>query len=101
MRTVTPMDLRRALGQILDEAAAGQRFLIERDHRPMAMLVSVEDGQRLEDDATERMARFEAAFERLMERGRRLRDRAPNAPDAATAIRMERDRDDPGSSYDG
>jgi len=101
MRTVTPMDLRRALGQILDEAAAGQRFLIERDHRPMAMLVSVEDGQRLENDVEARMARFEAAMDRLQERGRRLRERAPDAPDAVTAIRMERDRHDPGTSYDG
>jgi antitoxin (DNA-binding transcriptional repressor) of toxin-antitoxin stability system len=97
MRTVTPMDLRRALGQILDQAAAGERFLIERDHRPMAMLVSVEDGQRLGDDAEARRRRTEAALDRLAALGRRLHERHPNAPDAVTAVRLDRDRDEPGS----
>jgi antitoxin (DNA-binding transcriptional repressor) of toxin-antitoxin stability system len=85
------MDLRRALGQILDEAAAGERFLIERDHKPMAMLVSVEDGQRLNDDAEARRARIEAALDRLAALGERLRGRNPDAPDAATAVRLDRD----------
>jgi antitoxin (DNA-binding transcriptional repressor) of toxin-antitoxin stability system len=91
MRTVTPMDLRRSLGQILDEAAAGERFLIERDHRPMAMLVSVEDGQRLTDDAEARRRRTEAALDRLAALGDRLRLRTPDAPDAVTAVRLDRD----------
>ena len=100
MRVITPLDLRRSLGRILDEASAGQRFVIERDRRPLAVLVSVEDGNRLIDDAEGRRARTEAALERLAEIGRRLRDRVPDAPDAATAIRLERDRDDPGSPGD-
>ena len=94
MRTITPLDLRRSLGRILDEASAGQRFVIERDHRPMAMLVSVEDGNRLDEDVEERLRRMDAAFERLAALGDRIRERVPDAPDAATAVRMDRDERD-------
>lgn len=94
MRTITPLDLRQSLGKILDEASAGQRFLIERDHRPMAMLVSVEDGSRLEDDVEARLARFDAAFERLAALGDRAGINDPGMPDAATAVRMDRDERD-------
>ncbi len=94
MRTITPLDLRRSLGRILDEASAGARFVIERDHRPMAMLVSVEDGRRLEDDVDARIARMDAALERLARLGDRLRERHPDGPDAATAVRLDRDERD-------
>jgi len=47
MRTVSAMDMRKRLGEILDAASAGERILIERDHRPLAYLISVEDAQRL------------------------------------------------------
>jgi antitoxin (DNA-binding transcriptional repressor) of toxin-antitoxin stability system len=94
MRTITPLDLRRSLGRILDEASAGERFVIERDHRPMAMLVSVEDGGRLEEDADARIARMDAALDRLAQLGDRLRKRYPDGPDAATAVRMDRDERD-------
>jgi antitoxin (DNA-binding transcriptional repressor) of toxin-antitoxin stability system len=94
MRTITPLDLRRSLGRILDEASAGQRFLIERDHRPMAVLVPVEEGRRLEDDVEARLARFDAAIERLAAIGDRARLDNPDLPDAATAVRMDRDERD-------
>ena len=94
MRVISPLDLRRSLGRILDEASAGERFVIERAHRPMAMLVSVEDGRRLDEDAEARIARMDAALERLARIGDRLRERNPDAPDAATGIRMERDERD-------
>lgn len=94
MRTITPLDLRRSLGRILDEASAGQRFLIERDHKPMAVLVSVEEGNRLEDDIETRIARFDAAIERLAEIGDRAGINDPGMPDAATAVRMDRDERD-------
>jgi prevent-host-death family protein len=100
MRVITALDLRRSLGRILDEASAGERFVIERDRRPLAVLVSVEDGHRLTDDAEGRRKRTEAALERMAAIGRTFRDRVPDAPDAATAIRLERDRDDPGSPDD-
>ena len=59
MKTVTPLDLRRSLGRILDEASAGERFLIARDHHPLAVLISVEDAARLdepEDGASQAVA---------------------------------------------
>lgn len=100
MRVITALDLRKSLGAFLDQASAGERFVIERDHRPLAMLVSVEDGHRLDDDVEARRARTIAAIDRLQALGRRIKDRVPDAPDAVTVIRLERDRDDPGASDD-
>lgn len=68
--------------------------MIERDHRPMAMLVSVEDGHRLDGDAEVRIARMDAALDRLARLGDRLRAQYPDGPDAATAVRMDRDERD-------
>jgi prevent-host-death family protein len=39
------MDLRRRLGEILDAASAGESIPIERDRRPLACLVSVEEAR--------------------------------------------------------
>ncbi len=94
MRTITPLDLRRSLGAILDAASAGERLLIERDHRPVAVLVSVEEGRRLDDDADGRRARSLAALDRLEAMGREMRERHPDGPDAVDAVRQERARDD-------
>ena len=91
---VTPLDLRRSLGAILDAASAGERILVERDHRPIALLVSVEDGARLEDDPTERRQRTLAALDRLEELGRRQREPHSNDTTGLEAVRMDRDRDD-------
>jgi prevent-host-death family protein len=98
MRTVTAMMLRAKLGEILDAASAGERILIERDHKPMAILVPYEDATRLEPDERERIARNLAALDRLDALRERLaREHAfdPDAPDAVTAIRLDRARDDP------
>jgi antitoxin (DNA-binding transcriptional repressor) of toxin-antitoxin stability system len=65
MRVISPLDLRRSLGAILDAASAGERFLVERDRRPLAMLVSVEDGRRLDPDPGEARRRRLAALDRL------------------------------------
>jgi prevent-host-death family protein len=100
MRTVTAMDLRRRLGEILDAASAGERILVERDHRPLAYLVSVEDGQRLDGDREERIARRLAALDRLSALAQRMREeQGPLLPAGMTAaewMRWDRDhRDDP------
>ena len=98
MRTVTPLDLRKRLGQILDEASAGQRFLIERDHRPLAVLVSVEDAQRIDEDREERTRRRLAALDRLVEFGNEMHAKyGPFELSAAEAVRLDRDRDEPGA----
>lgn len=97
MRTVTAMGLRARLGEILDAASAGERIVIERDHKPMALLVPYEDRVRLDTDEQERIKRSMEALDRLVARGKWLRasGRIPaDAPDAVTAIREERARDD-------
>jgi len=94
MRTISPLDLRRSLGAILDAASAGERFLIERDHRPVAVLVSVEEGRRLDGDPDERRRRSVAALDRLEAIGRAQRARHPDGPSAVDAMRAERARDD-------
>src|SRR4051812_45777464 len=95
MRTVTPLDLRQRLGQILDAASAGERFLIERNRQPLAMLVSVEDGQRLADEAGRR-ARAIAALDRLEALGERFARERPSELSAVAGARPEGRRDEPG-----
>jgi antitoxin (DNA-binding transcriptional repressor) of toxin-antitoxin stability system len=98
MRVVTPLDLRRSLGAILDAASAGERIVIERDHRPLAMLVSIEDGRRLDPDADELRHRRLAALARLGDFRRRMaieHPPRPDEPDAVELIRQMRSRDDP------
>ncbi len=96
MRVITPLDLRRSLGAILDEASAGGRFVIERDHRPMAMLVSIEDGRRLEEDPEARRVRALEALDRLAAFGAEMRERYPGGPSALESVRAERGRDERG-----
>lgn len=98
MRTVSPLDLRRRLGQILDEASAGERFLIERDRKPLAMLVSVEEGSRLDLDPGTRRQRALEALDRLARHGQAMAERHPSELGAVDAVRLERARDDPGIS---
>jgi antitoxin (DNA-binding transcriptional repressor) of toxin-antitoxin stability system len=98
MRVITPLDLRRSLGAILDAASAGERFVIERDHRPLAMLVSVEDGRRLDPDADDLQRRRLAALDRIDDFQRRMaiaHPPQPGDPDAVEVIRQMRSKDDP------
>ena len=98
MRHITPLDLRRSLGSILDAASAGERFLVERDHRPLAMLVSVEDGARLDESKEELRQRRLAAMARIDERRERLArefPRQPGDPDAVELLRQLRSKDEP------
>lgn len=43
MRSVSALDVRKHFGQLLDEAAAGERLIIERAGQPVAALVPLED----------------------------------------------------------
>jgi prevent-host-death family protein len=98
MRTVTPTDLRKRLGEILDAASAGERILIERDHRPLAVLVSVEAGRRLDEASSELRERRLGALSRLEELARRIAEEGRPRSDhvtAAAAVRRDRDRDVP------
>jgi prevent-host-death family protein len=89
------MDMRKRLGEILDAASAGERILIERDHRPLAYLVSVEDGQRLDPDRDELLAQRIKALDNLLAHGAEMRKKYPDPDDALTTaewLREEHDR---------
>ena len=62
--TITAGALRARLGEVLDRASAGERIVIERDHKPLAVLVSCEDAARIDPDE-KRVARRLAALDRL------------------------------------
>src|SRR5918998_3546383 len=97
MRTVTAMDMRRRLGEILDAASAGERILIERGHKPLAYLVSVEDGSRLDEDREARISRRLAALDDLADFARRMHEKygSPrNGMSAAEFVRWGRDHRD-------
>jgi antitoxin (DNA-binding transcriptional repressor) of toxin-antitoxin stability system len=95
MRVVTPTDMRKRLGEILDAASAGERILIERDHKPIAWLVSREDGRRFDEDKEARIARSLAALDRLEELSIRLAAEYPAPDDGLTEaewMKQERER---------
>jgi antitoxin (DNA-binding transcriptional repressor) of toxin-antitoxin stability system len=87
--------MRKRLGEILDAASAGERILIERDHKPIAWLMSPEDGRRFDEDDQARIARSLAALDRLDEFSQRMAAEYPPPVDGLTAaewLREERER---------
>jgi len=96
MRVVTPTDLRKRLGELLDAASAGERIQIERDHRPLAVLVSIEDGRHLDEDREATIKRRLAALDRLDAFAKRMAGEYPGEPDDGMTtvewIRAERER---------
>jgi prevent-host-death family protein len=92
MRTISAMELRRRMGELLDRASAGERIIVERDRRPLAVLVPYEDAVRLEEPPDAARARALAALDRLDDLAGRMaaqRDSA-NLPDATDLVRQER-----------
>lgn len=85
------MDLRKRLGETLDRAAAGERIVIERDRRPMAVLLPYSPEALDDETDEERRERVDAALESLRRLGDRIRETYAGGPDAATAVRMDRD----------
>ncbi len=43
MRTISALDVRARFGQVLDEAAGGERFIVERAGMPVAAIVPLQD----------------------------------------------------------
>jgi prevent-host-death family protein len=91
MRTVTALEVRKHFGRILDEAAAGERIVIERAGHPRAALVPLADLEQL--DPARRLARRRDA---LVEIARLARlNPVPHDFDAGAAIRsMRRGREE-------
>ena len=87
MRSVSALEVRKKFGQLLDEAAAGERLIIERAGQPVAALVPLHDVPELarEDrirrrmDAIEEIRRFAASHPEFADF------------DAGAAIRKQRD----------
>ena len=88
MRTVSALDVRAKFGQILDEAAAGERFVVERAGVPVAAIVPLTDVQPDDPDAV--IARRFAAVARIREYGARYR-KLHGPVDAEAEVRYERD----------
>jgi len=88
------MDVRKRLGQILDAASAGERILIERDRRPLAYLVSVEDARRLDATTDDTRSRRLAALDRLDALAEEMAEKYPAPADGLSdAGWIRRDRD--------
>jgi len=89
------MELRRRLGEVLDRASAGEHIVVERDRRPLAVLVPYEDALRLRDSPEAATGRALAALDRLDEFARRMAQAhpgSPNQPGVAALVREERSR---------
>ena len=96
MRTITATQLRKNLGEMLDAASAGERILVERDRRPLAYLLSIEDGRSLnvDDEEVERELAALDALVALGEEWRRSHVRQPGEMTAEDTVRWDRDHRD-------
>jgi prevent-host-death family protein len=85
MKTVSALEVRRSLGRILDEAAAGEQIVIERAGQPIAALIPMSDFHEV-SVGTRRQRRLDAIAEI-----QRLARRYPiGIPDPAAHIREQR-----------
>jgi prevent-host-death family protein len=57
MRTITATAFRARIGSFVDAASAGERIVIERNHKPIAVLLPYADKARLEADDRRRVTR--------------------------------------------
>jgi prevent-host-death family protein len=87
MRAVTALEVRQKFGQIIDEAAAGERIVIERAGQPIAAIVPLSDLALLDPE------RRKAERLRALDDLRRLAKERPIhlEEDPATLIRRMRD----------
>ena len=75
MRTVSALDVRRRFGEIVDEAARGERIVIERAGQPIAAIVPLADLE-LTDPERQKAVRL-AAIDEI----ERMARRRPFPPD--------------------
>lgn len=91
MKTYSAIEVRKRFGQILDEAAAGERIVIERAGQPVAGLVPLSD--LAANDPEERRRRQFEALARIRRRSRRIQQLyGPFEPGVgARTVRADRD----------
>lgn len=68
MRTVTAIEVRKRFGEIVDQAAAGERIVIERAGHPIAAIVPLSDLALVDPD--EKRKRQLAAIEEIRHRAK-------------------------------
>ena len=85
MRSVSALDVRKHFGQLLDEAAAGERLIIERAGQPVAALVPLSD---LPEDREARIRRRRQAVADLWRMA--VRNPGDQTVDSVTLIREQR-----------
>ena len=87
MRTVSALDVRRRFGEVVDQAAAGERIVIERAGQPVAAIVPLSDLAEIDPDRRRglRLAALEEIRWSARRRGR------PAGFDAAGTVRAQRD----------
>lgn len=78
------------MGELLDLASAGERIVVERDRRPLAVLVPYEDGVRLEESPADARSRALAALDRLEQLAQRMGGVGAPPPSAGDAVRADR-----------
>lgn len=91
MKTISALEVRAKFGQVLDEAAAGERFVVERAGAPVAAIVPLRDLEAADPEQVR--ARRLAAVDRLqasraLDRGTRM-----TPEEIVVMIRQDRDRD--------
>lgn len=89
MRVVSALEVRAKFGQIVDEAAAGERVVIERAGTPVAAIVPLADLEAIDPDRV--VDRQLEAVRRIARRARQIRAQGEPAFDATAWIRHDRD----------
>ena len=91
MRTVSALDVRKRFGEIVDQAAAGERFVIERAGQPIAALVPLADLELVDPE------RIKASRLAAIDRIQRMAERHPftlNEPIEDLVRNMHREREE-------
>lgn len=93
MRVVSALEVRAKFGQIVDEAAAGERIVIERAGTPVAAMVPLADLDAIDPDRV--VDRQLEAVRRIARRARLNQASGDRAFDAVAWIRHDRDTRSP------
>lgn len=89
MRTITALEVRAKFGQVIDEAAAGERFIVERAGVPVAAIVPLADLDTVDPAAV--TARRLAAIDRIVALRRLDRGTPPTSEETVAMIRRQRE----------
>jgi len=89
MRTISALEVRAKFGQVLDEAAAGERFIVERGGSGVAAIVPLADLEKLDPDKLR--ARRLAAVDRLVLMRRLDTEHRPTTEQIVREIRADRE----------